>query len=370
MTRVFVLLVMSWFCAATPMVVFAQKSPASSQETDPAKLFEEAQAYYNLGNYTQALVLLEKSYLLSKQPDLLYNMALCQQKLGKNEDALTLFRSFLRESPTSPLRSTVESKILELQDLLAGKVTVEITSSPSGAEVRRGGASSPVIGKTPFTASLDAGSYYFTLTLSGYEPHGFDLETKPSKSYVIPEIRLLAKPSPLPPTSTTTTAEPAVSLTSLPESSPASAAVVQPSTREPRRLGIAGLSVTTYDAASETTSNSGGGFLLEYAGNRRWKSMRFQTQFVVIGGSSNAVAIALGAYWQKPIRQKWIYEFSLGIGPITGEGKLALGISLTPIRFLYQRHKSSNNLLSVGFSAFTFGPNTFVMPSVGYQRAF
>jgi tetratricopeptide (TPR) repeat protein len=93
----------------------AAKGLSKEQRERAKKLFDDAEAYYNIGEYDKALSGYREAYLLSKEPALLFNMGQCYRLLGKREEAIKVYRSFIKEAPDSPLRPNVEEIILSLQ---------------------------------------------------------------------------------------------------------------------------------------------------------------------------------------------------------------------------------------------------------------
>ena len=83
------------------------------------KAYREASAQYDLANYAEALRLFKKAYLSFEDPSFLYNMAQCERQLQHKQEAVTLYRSFLRNVPTAPNRADVEATIGRLEHELA-----------------------------------------------------------------------------------------------------------------------------------------------------------------------------------------------------------------------------------------------------------
>jgi tetratricopeptide (TPR) repeat protein len=92
-----------------PLVASAQ---TPSKEEQAMKLYEEAEAYYKLQNWSKALELYEAAYLLSQQPELLFNIGQCYRQLGKYDQALRSYRTFLREVPNDVNREQIEQLII------------------------------------------------------------------------------------------------------------------------------------------------------------------------------------------------------------------------------------------------------------------
>jgi tetratricopeptide (TPR) repeat protein len=176
-----------------PNHAFSQNKKSNDAEKakqqQAQKLFDEAEKYYNIGDFAKALDGYKEAYILSSNPDLLFNMGQCYRKLEQYQEAITTYKSYLREVPNSPVQADVEARIAEVEKLFADNQVSKlvITSTPSGAEVRKGGASSRVLGVTPYTEEkLAVGEYHFTLTLEGYQPYEFDLNVEGGKEYLLP----------------------------------------------------------------------------------------------------------------------------------------------------------------------------------------
>jgi tetratricopeptide (TPR) repeat protein len=103
-------------------------TPATSQaeapEGDFAKakaLFERGEAFYKLGEYEKALNEYRESFLVSKAPLLLLNIAQCYRYLSQYEEAKHNYEAFVREDPNSPYRKEMEGKIAEMETILEAK---------------------------------------------------------------------------------------------------------------------------------------------------------------------------------------------------------------------------------------------------------
>lgn len=113
--------------AASGVSTASLTSPAPSPVTPPlppsgpdgiaaAKAHtKQGAAYYDLGRYADANAEFESAYLIEQDPALLYNMGQCQRKLGKSEEAVHFFRTYLRRSPRGPFASAAESRIKEIE---------------------------------------------------------------------------------------------------------------------------------------------------------------------------------------------------------------------------------------------------------------
>ena len=109
--------------------IFLVALPAVAQDKQDLALaekkYEEGEVLFKVQEYAKALEAYKASFLLSKAPLLLYNIAQCQRFLGTYEEAITSYKSFLREVPEAPNRKTVEGFINGMEESLASGVTKE-----------------------------------------------------------------------------------------------------------------------------------------------------------------------------------------------------------------------------------------------------
>jgi tetratricopeptide (TPR) repeat protein len=95
---------------------------AGPQDKEAAiKLYEAGEIFYKQQRYEDALRNYQEAYRLIENPVLLFNIAQCYRLLGRNEEALRSYRSFLSAAPDTPYRAEIEGRIGELEALLAPK---------------------------------------------------------------------------------------------------------------------------------------------------------------------------------------------------------------------------------------------------------
>lgn len=88
--------------------------------------FSAATAYYDEGDYAQAVVEFRAAYDLSRRAGLLYNVYLCEERLGHLAEAITALEGYLGSDATIENRSTLESRLTHLRERqAAGESTVE-----------------------------------------------------------------------------------------------------------------------------------------------------------------------------------------------------------------------------------------------------
>lgn len=93
--------------------------PARAKEGgDPARakdLFVEAQELYNAGEYAKALIDFNASYDAYPLYEVLYNVALCYEKLGQKEKAIEYYQRYLESEKDPAEREKVEGRIARLE---------------------------------------------------------------------------------------------------------------------------------------------------------------------------------------------------------------------------------------------------------------
>lgn len=181
-------------------------SSASAQAPQPtgdnreraAKLYEEAESFYNLQEYEKALASFQEAYRLSSEPSILYSLGQCYRRLRRYEEALTAFQNFLRDAPESPLHENAKARISELTQLLSEEsgALLVISSSADPADVY---VAQEYKGKTPLQLrSVPAGEQLITLKKEGYALFEQKLTIEPRQEYFL-RASLTEAPSAKPP---------------------------------------------------------------------------------------------------------------------------------------------------------------------------
>lgn len=77
--------------------------------------FGAGKAYYDERRWEDALREFKEAYRLSKRPALLYNIALCNERLLRYEEALEVLRNYLRIDPEAEDKPGIERRIADLE---------------------------------------------------------------------------------------------------------------------------------------------------------------------------------------------------------------------------------------------------------------
>jgi tetratricopeptide (TPR) repeat protein len=108
-------------------------SSAAYADDVPAarEVYQRGVRYYDLGELEKALAAFKEAYLLYESPAFLFNIGLCERKLGHRTEAMAVFRTYLRLSPDASDRAQVEHTIAELEAEAARAVAPPPAPSPS-----------------------------------------------------------------------------------------------------------------------------------------------------------------------------------------------------------------------------------------------
>lgn len=106
--------------AAVAAAILAWSASAAAQvpqaDEDAAKAhFLAGSAYYEQANYADAVKEFVEAHRLSKRPDLLYNISVCYERLGRWDDAIASLQQYLSERPDAPDRAVIETRIQNYQ---------------------------------------------------------------------------------------------------------------------------------------------------------------------------------------------------------------------------------------------------------------
>lgn len=115
------------------LVLLLLPRPSRADETSAARAsYESATRHYNVAEYEEALQDFKDGYRLKPDPAFLYNIGQCHRMLGHVDEALALYKSYLREAPEAKNRGEVERKIDELQ---AQRAAVAASPPPTSMEL-------------------------------------------------------------------------------------------------------------------------------------------------------------------------------------------------------------------------------------------
>jgi PEGA domain len=165
------LLVIAFASIATPARAQTGPPPTSlsqSLQGEAKEAYDSGNLLVSNGDFAGALTKLRQAYEASKDPRLLYEMALCEKELRRYAPMQSLLERYLREAEgTIPedIRAAVEQALVAIKSLVA---TVTVTAIEPEATVLVDGE---VVGMTPLPAPLilDLGKHTIVAKKAGFE---------------------------------------------------------------------------------------------------------------------------------------------------------------------------------------------------------
>jgi tetratricopeptide (TPR) repeat protein len=125
----------------------AQPVPSSRPATRPAserealELYRRGLTHYNLAQYDEAIALFKRAYLVSRAPELLFNIAQAYRLKGPESCSLALrfYRSYLREEPKARGLASVQAVIADMERCVRERAA----AAPPGSRPSTQPASAP-----------------------------------------------------------------------------------------------------------------------------------------------------------------------------------------------------------------------------------
>jgi len=147
-----------------------KKKPAKDPQEEVAKsAFHEGMKLFSQDKYAEALERFEFSYLTYPNPNVLFNIAMCQKALYRFADSIETFRRFLTKGGEKIPEKHKKAVEVALQDLDVLVARVRLEEVPPDAEVEVNGEA---VGTTSQDDPLvlDPGQYEIIIRKPGYEP--------------------------------------------------------------------------------------------------------------------------------------------------------------------------------------------------------
>jgi hypothetical protein len=123
----------------------AAPARAQQRESDAKAAFQEGKAAYESQHFDVALERFKRSYVLSGQPALLYNIASTLQQLNRPGAAADALRDFIKARPNDPDRAELETRIATLdkaQQILDRDAQEQLRRAAEQAAAQRAAAAS------------------------------------------------------------------------------------------------------------------------------------------------------------------------------------------------------------------------------------
>ncbi len=123
-------------CFVVPGGLRAQDGGAD-RDAEARKLFEAASLQFESERYESALGLFQAAHEMSGRAPLLYNIALCHERLGQVDEARRVYRQYLDTAPDGELRAKVEGQLKSLDALSRRLERERLRAEEALVEARR-----------------------------------------------------------------------------------------------------------------------------------------------------------------------------------------------------------------------------------------
>jgi hypothetical protein len=179
--------------AQAPTLAGPAAAPAPLSETlqgDASQAYEAAKLLATNRDFAGALAEFEQAYKASKDPRLLFNMAICEKELHRYARMKLILEQFLREGGTAmtpETRATVDEALSAIRPLIA---SVRLTVSEAGATVSVDG---DAVGTTPLATPIvvELGRHQLSVTKPGFVTLASTIET-PGGSEAVLSLSMVA----------------------------------------------------------------------------------------------------------------------------------------------------------------------------------
>ena len=154
----------------------AAAKPTSDEAQAAREHYKRGTTLYDLGKYDEAIIEFQQAYEIKDDPVLLYNIAQSYRLANKYQDALRFYRTYLRKSPKAPNRDEVETKIADMENLIAQQA--KVASSPSVDAIPPRGDRPANIGATPQRIETHPAEARTTVVSNTPQPAETQVETR------------------------------------------------------------------------------------------------------------------------------------------------------------------------------------------------
>lgn len=102
--------------AAALALALALAAPAAAAQSrdDARRVYQQGVAAFDARDFGTALARFQQAYVLSERPELLANVAVTFEQLGRRRDAAETYRRYLTLVPAAPDRAAIEARIARL----------------------------------------------------------------------------------------------------------------------------------------------------------------------------------------------------------------------------------------------------------------
>jgi hypothetical protein len=141
---------------------------AHAEPSAADKAFKEGRELFKAGKFTEACAQFEKSEQLDPQIGTLFNLAQCDEKVGKLASAIEAYRKIVAEDTKNPKRKATAAEYAVKLGLRVPKLVVQVVDPPPGLVITLQGAAGtkPIQGNEP--VEVDFGDYTIVARANGF----------------------------------------------------------------------------------------------------------------------------------------------------------------------------------------------------------
>ena len=162
-------------CVLAPWVARAETDAEKKQRAK--ERYEIATRFYDVGKYGEAVKEYEEAYMLTGDPALLFNIGQAYRLWDHSEDAIRVYKNYLRQRPDAVNRADVEKKIADLDKV------VEERRRSGGAPLAEPAAPPPAPGEQPpLPGAAPVSAEPAPMPQAGLPPAGVVVATPPGSS--------------------------------------------------------------------------------------------------------------------------------------------------------------------------------------------
>lgn len=118
-----------FYAVAAALLFISIAAPAIAQdatrEAEARSVFEAGQTAFNAMRYVDALSYFRRSYGLSRRPELLFNIALCADRLRDDEMAISAYEQYLAAMPTAANEREVQGRLDALREAQRRRASIQ-----------------------------------------------------------------------------------------------------------------------------------------------------------------------------------------------------------------------------------------------------
>lgn len=153
-----------FYAVAAALLFISIAAPAIAQdatrEAEARSVFEAGQTAFNAMRYVDALSYFRRSYGLSRRPELLFNIALCADRLRDDEMAISAYEQYLAAMPTAANEREVQGRLDALREAQRRRAAIQPEAVARAVDATQEPSTAPA---TPRTTPVYETWWFWTI---------------------------------------------------------------------------------------------------------------------------------------------------------------------------------------------------------------